>query len=166
MAENCNYADYFEKFVTYPPKGLLPLPGHSTEADKGCDVWDMIFEAALLINPAFNVYRIFDTFPILWDVLGFPGSFEQVQVSPIYFDRMDVKKAIHAPTNVTWTECSDRNVFVKGGDQSLPSSLTVLPNVIEKSNRSVIVHGLAVGIVRSKFEFCYPSHSIGLHFDC
>ena len=63
-------------------------------------------------------------------------------MSPLYFDRQDVKKAIHAPLNVTWTECSNINVF-KGRDQSLPSSFTVLPSIIEKSERSVIVHGLA-----------------------
>ncbi|KAG6877822.1 hypothetical protein C0993_003606 [Termitomyces sp. T159_Od127] len=142
LASRCNYAGYFDKHVTYPPQGLLPLPGKSTSADPGCDAWDIIFEAALIINPAFNIYRIFDTFPILWDVLGFPGSFEQVQVSPIYFDREDVKKAIHAPVDVSWKECSDINVF-PNGDGSTPSALSVLPNVIEKSNRTVIVHGLA-----------------------
>ncbi|KAJ3559123.1 hypothetical protein NP233_g11343 [Leucocoprinus birnbaumii] len=141
VAERCNYAGYFAKHVTYPPKGLLPLPGKSTEADRGCDVWDMIFEAALNVNPAFDIYRIFDTYPILWDVLGFPGSFPQTQVEPLYFDRADVKKAIHAP-NVPWAECSDVNVFPRG-DGSLPSALSVLPNVIEKNNRTVIVHGLA-----------------------
>lgn len=72
VAATCGYTGYIEKFATYPPKGLLPLPGKSTEADRGCDVWDMIFDAALLVNPAFNIYRIFDTYPILWDVLGFP----------------------------------------------------------------------------------------------
>lgn len=71
-AQKCNYADYVAKHVTYPPKGLLPLPGNSTSADRGCDLWDIIFDAALRINPAFNIYRIFDTYPILWDVLGFP----------------------------------------------------------------------------------------------
>ncbi|KAF9449019.1 alpha/beta-hydrolase [Macrolepiota fuliginosa MF-IS2] len=141
IAARCNYAGYMDKFVTYPPKGRLPLPGKSTFADPGCDVWDMIFDAALNVNPAFNIYRIFDTFPILWDVLGFPGSFEQVQLSPIYFDRPDVKQAIHVP-DVPWTECSNIDVFPHG-DGSLPSALSVLPNVIEKSKRSVIVHGLA-----------------------
>lgn len=99
-------------------------------------------------------------FPILWDVLGFPyvfhiallsdiqthalisGSFTQVQLSPLYFDREDVKRAIHAPTNVTWAECSDVRVFPHG-DGSLPPAFSVLPNVIEKSERAVIVHGLA-----------------------
>jgi carboxypeptidase D len=52
-----------------------------------------------------------------------------------------VKAALHASPNTTWEECSSVNVF-PNGDSSLPPSLTVLPNVIEKSERSVIVHGL------------------------
>jgi len=131
-----------ERYVTYPPRGLLPLPGSSTEADPNCDVWGMIFDAAVLLNPDFNVYHIFDMWPISWDVLGFPGSYAQTQVSPLYFDREDVKEAIHAPTNVNWTECTNTNVF-PNGDASPLSAFTVLPNVIEKSKRSVIVHGLA-----------------------
>ncbi|KAF4574381.1 hypothetical protein EYR36_005715 [Pleurotus pulmonarius] len=142
QAERCNYANYMAEHVTYPPKGLLPLPGRSTSADRGCDVWDTIFDAALRVNPAFNIYRIFDTFPILWDVLGFPGSFENIQLAPLYFDREDVKRAIHAPVEVSWSECSNVRVFPRG-DGSLPSALSVLPSVIEKGQRTVIVHGLA-----------------------
>lgn len=140
--EACGYANYSDIHVTFPPKGLLPLPGNSRNGPRGCDLWDEIFDAAFLVNPAFNIYRIFDTFPILWDVLGFPGSFEQIQLSPIYFDREDVKNAIHAPASVKWAECSERNVFPRG-DGSLPPAFTVLPSVIEKSERVVIVHGLA-----------------------
>lgn len=61
QAAACNYAGYVAKHVQYPPKGLLPLPGKSTEADPGCDLWDEIFNAAFIVNPAFNIYRIFDT---------------------------------------------------------------------------------------------------------
>ncbi|KIJ18066.1 hypothetical protein PAXINDRAFT_72120 [Paxillus involutus ATCC 200175] len=39
-------------------------------------------------------------------------------------------------------ECSHVIVF-PDGDNSLPPAFTVLPNVIEKSVRSVIVHGMA-----------------------
>jgi carboxypeptidase D len=70
------------------------------------------------------------------------GSFEQIQLAPLYFDRPDVKAAINAPSSVNWTECSEIDVFPHG-DGSLPSALSVLPNVIEKSKRTVIVHGLA-----------------------
>lgn len=138
--KKCKYAGYLKKHLKYPSKGHLPLPGKSVEAVPGCDLWTEILEAALLVNPAFNVYRIFDTYPAPWDVLGFPGSFPDVQ-SPVYFDRADVKAAIHAPVNHTWTECSDIDVF-PNGDASLPSAFTVLPDVIERSNRSVIIHGL------------------------
>ncbi|KAG1740198.1 Alpha/Beta hydrolase protein [Suillus paluster] len=139
-AVKCNYAGYMDKYVKYPPSGPLPLPGDSVEFAEGCDVWDDIFSSALIINPAFDLYRIWDTYPILWDVLGFPGSFPQTQ-TPIYFNRTDVKKAIHAPVDTEWTECS-KNVF-PNGDGSLPPVFTVLPNVIEKNQRTVIVHGLA-----------------------
>lgn len=63
-------------------------------------------------------------------------------MSPLYFERPDVKAAIHAPPHVNWTECSNIDVF-PNGDGSLPSALSVLPNVIDKSNRTVIIHGLA-----------------------
>ncbi|KAF8121422.1 Alpha/Beta hydrolase protein [Boletus edulis] len=143
-AAACNYTNYVSTYVTYPPNGLLPLPGNSVEFADGCDVWDDIFYAALIINPAFNIYRIWDTYPILWDVLGFPGSFPQKQ-SPIYFNRREVKEAIHAPLNTHWAECSNVNVF-PNGDQSLPPAFTVLPNVIEKNVRTVIVHGVRNGL--------------------
>ena len=72
----------------------------------------------------------------------------QIQVAPVYFDRADVKAAIHAPENVTWTECSEVNVFPRGDGS--PPSFNVLPNVIEKSERAVIVHGLADFILISE----------------
>jgi carboxypeptidase D len=73
--------------------------------------------------------------------LSVRGSFPQTQVSPLYFDRADVKAVLHAPADVDWVECSNINVFPHG-DASLPLAFTVLPNVIENSNRSVIVRGL------------------------
>ena len=85
------------------------------------------------------------------------GSFPQVQVSPIYFDREDVKRAIHAPLNVSWEECSDISVF-PNGDTSLPSSFTVLPSAIEKSKRSVVIHGLADYILIADGYAALPRH--------
>ncbi len=61
MARRCEYTQYLEKYLTYPPKGKLPLPGRSVEFDPYCDVWTAIFEAAITVNPAFDIYRIFDT---------------------------------------------------------------------------------------------------------
>lgn len=70
-AKQCGYSDYMSKYLKYPPHGPLPLPGHSTSYDPGCDVWDTIFEAALIINPAFNVYRIFDVVSLIVQRLCF-----------------------------------------------------------------------------------------------
>ena len=63
---------------------------------------------------------------------------------PTYFNRADVKKAIHAPLDVDWVPCT-RNVFntSDGNDESLPPAFTVLPSVIERNLRTVIVHGMA-----------------------
>ena len=57
-----------------------------------------------------------------------------------------VQEAIHAP-RTNWTVCTSNKVFTNGTDgapgkdTSLPSMLSVLPNVIEKSVRTVVVHG-------------------------
>ena len=95
----------------------------------------------------------------MWDVLGFPwvarilvefcptdkrlarGSFPQIKVAPVYFDREDVKRAIHAPVNSTWAECGVKDVF-PDEDSSMPPAFSVLPSVIERSERSVLMHGL------------------------
>ena len=71
QAKTCGFEGYVQKFVTFPPP-KAPFPTPPKANDPECDVWDEIFNAALLVNPAFNIYRIFDTFPVLWDVLGFP----------------------------------------------------------------------------------------------
>ncbi|KAI0751798.1 alpha/beta-hydrolase [Daedaleopsis nitida] len=144
-AEKCGYTGYLDEWVTYPPKGLLPLPGDRTQVDENseCDVWTKIRDNARLVNPGFNIYRIFDNWPFLWDVLGLPTDQDTPLQSPIYFDRKDVKQAIHAPIDTEWAMCSNINVFPHGGDASLPPAFTVLPDVIAKNKRTVIVHGLA-----------------------
>jgi carboxypeptidase D len=161
QAQQCGYADYAATHVTYPPKGPLPLPGKSVEFDDGCDIWSTVANQALAINPAFNIYDIFATvrapsprraarvltaaqYPVLWDVLGSPGTFPATQ-SPIYFARADVAAAIHAPAGVTWNECNGPDaVFANGTDASPNSAFGALPRAIERAPRgAVIMAGLA-----------------------
>ncbi|CUA67083.1 hypothetical protein RSOLAG22IIIB_07169 [Rhizoctonia solani] len=146
VGTKCGYTGWMEKYVTYPPAGPLPLPAQAYQGTPdygnvvdGCSIWPEIRAAALMVNPNFNVYHIFDLWPIPWDVLGFPTTFDNQQ-SPIYFNRTDVQDAIHAP-RTNWAECSSIDVFVNGSDNSAPSMTTVMPNVIEKSERTVIIHG-------------------------
>ncbi|KAG7090999.1 hypothetical protein E1B28_010066 [Marasmius oreades] len=149
ISDSCGYTDYLDKFVKYPPKGQLPFPAGVEPGTLGrvkpeCRIHSPIQRAVGVLNPVFDVYRVTDTFPNLWSVLGFPRDTQKF----IYFNRTDVQDAIHAP-HINWEDCSSGSVYINrttgraGSDQSIPSTLSVLPNVIDKSVRSVIVHGLA-----------------------
>jgi carboxypeptidase D len=137
-AQGCGYYDYLTKYLTFPPPGPIPPP---TGDDQCKGIWQTIKQAVSNINPCFNIYQITTTCPALWDVLGFPGSFEYLPAgAKIYFDRDDVKKAMNAPaTKIPWAEC--KPVLLSYGDSSIPSSLSVLPRVIEKSERTIIGAG-------------------------
>jgi carboxypeptidase D len=138
-AQAMGYFDYLKKYLTYPPPPG-PFPPPNDDGGSGRKLWSVIKQAITLINPCFNIYQIATTCPLLWDVLGFPGSFEyNPPGTSIYFDREDVKKAINAPTNVRWAECN--NIPLSFADSSEPSSWRVLPRIIEKSERTIIGHG-------------------------
>ncbi|KAG5984861.1 hypothetical protein E4U55_002788 [Claviceps digitariae] len=139
MSETCGYRDYMKKYYTYPPSGPQPSFAPWTERlsngtvvyKTGCgNVWNTIFEQAGLANPCFNVYDIQSYCPEVTDSLSDKHA---------YFNRQDVKKAIHAPLNVQWSECVD-SPFVKG-DQSEPPSKYELPNVIDKTKNVMYVQG-------------------------
>ena len=66
----------------------------------------------------------------------------------MYFNRQDVKAAIHAPESVQWSECNSP-VFV-GLDPSPPVSWTVLPQVMKRGVPVVIVTGLADFVLLSE----------------
>jgi carboxypeptidase D len=135
-ADKCGYTDYLTKNLVYPPTGKLPVP--PSKRTRECSVWASIKNAAQLFNPCWNMYDIATTCPLLWDVLGFPGSFEYLPPgAQIYFNRSEVQKAINAPIQ-PWQECSD---VALQEDTSLPSGLTILPSVIERSKRTIIAHG-------------------------
>ena len=94
-------------------------------------------------------------------IFFFLNSSETANIQgPIYFNRTDVKKAINAPLDVDWVPCSLNPVFntTDGSDESLPPSFTVLPSVIEKNLRTVIVHGLADYVLIAE-GFVFPHFS-------
>jgi carboxypeptidase D len=150
MADKCGYNDYLDKYLVFPPSGVQPsvLPGsleNGTTMDS-CDAIDMVFTAAQELNPCFSVYEIFDACPFVFDPLGFSAgtNFVPAGAGPVYFNRTDVKQAIHAPVNATWQFCSSEPVFVDGIDNSIlagPGSQPVIPNVIEKTHNVLIGHG-------------------------
>ena len=141
-AVSCGFTSFMDDYLVYPPKGLLPSPPSARYGGK-CDLWSAVIDAATAINPCFDVYQVATTCPVLWDVLGFPGSFPYLpDGATIYFNRSDVQAAINAPPT-NWEECSD-NVFLGpngGDDKSPPTGLSVLPSVIERTKKTIIGHG-------------------------
>jgi carboxypeptidase D len=134
----CGGTKFLNTYLTFPPKGPMPV-GPPTNNPSCGRLWRYLRMLASKTNACFNQYQITTTCPLLWDVLGFPGSFEYLpEGARIYFDREDVKKAINAPAQ-TWAECSD--IPLQFSDKSEPSSYSVLPRVIEKSKRTIISHG-------------------------
>ncbi|EME46373.1 hypothetical protein DOTSEDRAFT_70394 [Dothistroma septosporum NZE10] len=135
--EECGYANFTDVAFTFPPAGLLPTPPDVGMTDDSCRLFNEIANAAALTNPCWDIYQVATTCPLLWDVLGFPGSFDYVpEGATIYFNRTDVQKAINAPIG-EWDECSSG---VLDTDNSPPSGLSVLPRVIEKNTKTIIAH--------------------------
>jgi carboxypeptidase D len=148
MSATCGFDDYMNKYLTYPPPGPQPsvLPGTNSTTHRllrSCRTADYLADAATELNPGWNIYQVTQMLPIPDDVLGFPYS--DFYVAPgrqIYFNRTDVKKAINAPLNVSWSICTDNSVFVNDDDLSLPSGKTVIPGIIDRTKNVMISHGL------------------------
>lgn len=140
---DCGYADFRDKYLSYPPPGVMPgpndLPGKGNLTCTG--LYDKVYNGITAKNPCFDIYQVATTCPVLWDVLGFPGSFEYLpEGASVYFNRSDVQAAINAPS-VEWSSCSDVNVFPHG-DGSAPSATTVLGSVVDRTQNVVVGHGL------------------------
>ncbi|KAK5075255.1 hypothetical protein LTR64_001460 [Lithohypha guttulata] len=141
-SEACGYTQYLNDNLVFPPKGPLPTPPYPNDNNDTCNTWNMVYQAASAVNPCFDIYQVATTCPLLWDVLGFPGSFDYVPDGAfIYFNLTDVQTVINAPVQ-EWYECSPINVFVNGTDNSPPSGLSVLPSVIDRADRVILGHGL------------------------
>ncbi|KAG9963863.1 serine carboxypeptidase, partial [Aureobasidium melanogenum] len=119
LHQSCGYADYIDKYLTFPASGVQPPALFNFTSDASCDLFDLINEASLVVNPCFDIYEITQMCPLLWDVLGFPTQL-----------------------------CSNNAVFTGGnsgpeteGDTSPDPIQHVLPQVIEATNRVLIGNG-------------------------
>lgn len=116
-SEACGYTEYMEKYLTFPPPSKLPYPDMDANTE-GCGLWEDIYNAVFYTNPCFDVYAIATTCPLLWDPLGFPGSFDYLPPNTeIYFNRTEVQAAINAPIQ-PWRSAPTAS-----------STLTHLPNL-------------------------------------
>lgn len=135
LDQECGFAEFKEQYMQYPPSGVQP----PLEANEGkCGSWNLAYEAAYAVNPCFNVYFPVYPCPLQSDPLGYPTDLQYSYPGlPIYFDRSDVKEAMHAP-NISWLECAPHDVFKKGIDSSLDPIQYVLPKVIEATGRVLV----------------------------
>ena len=85
---------------------------------------------------------------VLSDPLAYPTDlqFGYRGLQNPYFNRTDVKQAMHAPMNVSWTQCGQNPFVGKGGpedegDLSADPIQAVLPRVIEATNRVLVTNG-------------------------
>lgn len=147
LHKSCGYQDFIDQYLTFPASGVQP-PKLVNQSDSRCEVFNKINNEAYSKNPCFDVYEINQMCPLLWSVLAFPTALSyQPEGAPVYFDRPDVKRALHAPEH-TWSVCSQDPVFVGGnagpqheGDISANPIEHVLPQVIEGTNRVLIGNG-------------------------
>ncbi len=151
-ADACGYTSYLSTYLAFPPPSPLPpladpllaAADEKSASAPDCHVYRSVLDAVALLNPCFNLYHITTTCPLPADMLSSAdSSMPMPSGSPsAYFNRADVKRAINAPPDASWEECTTRQVFVDNSDMSPPSSWTVLPRVIERSWRTVIGHGM------------------------
>lgn len=146
MYETCGYKNYTDTYLTFPPSGMQPP--EPTSIAEGCDMFDTVFNEALNPNPCFDVYEINTMCPLLWDVLGFPGSLGYLSpgYNEPYFNRTAVRNAMHAPADINWEECSGPVFIGNGGPQgegdlSADPIQKVLPQVIEATQRVLVANG-------------------------
>ncbi|KAL2869621.1 putative pheromone processing carboxypeptidase (Sxa2) [Aspergillus lucknowensis] len=149
LHESCGFKDFLDEYLVFPPAGVQPPKSFNYTSDADCDVFDLIVNEAFAANTCFDIYEINLMCPLQWDVLAFPTQFVyQPEGATVYFDRDDVKRALHAPKSVEWGLCADQNVFVGGdagpegeGDASANPIEKVLPQVIEATNRVLVSNG-------------------------
>ncbi|KAK2053892.1 serine carboxypeptidase [Colletotrichum caudatum] len=157
IEDRCGYRDYADRYLAFPPSGVQPveIPGTSRHGDyvPECDALALVTAAERAANPCFSVSNVLRTCPLPFDPLGFSeNTWYHPGPEPVYFDRPDVKAAIHAPPDGEWRFCSRRPVSVGGVDGSLtpgPGSLPVIPGVVERTGNVVVGHGLRDLMVQS-----------------
>lgn len=138
-AEKIGIDKYTETFLKYPPNGPLPVPKSFNKSDS---VYSAFKEIAKKANPCFSPFYVISTAPCPLNPLGQNITTEKTYKDNYFNLNPSVKPLIHAD-NVTYVQCSQAKGFEAMQKSKTEFPLhTVLPSVIEKSNRTVILHGM------------------------
>jgi len=149
--KECGYTDYYDKYFKFPPPPapFPELPDPYATDNEDCNIFNSLYLAAGWTNACFDIYHITGTCPYLNSQAGpeFTSGISQ-RGAETYFNRTDVKMALHADPNVNWLQCSDINVFGNGNDSSFandaslpPAKNGVLKRVVEALNNTIIGSG-------------------------
>lgn len=57
MSDACGYTQFLEEALVYPPKGPLPTPQDADGTADNCSTWNILYNAAIEINPCFDIYQ-------------------------------------------------------------------------------------------------------------
>lgn len=57
ISDECGYTSFLEEALVYPPKGPLPTPPYPNADNDTCNTWNMVYDAAIAINPCFDEYQ-------------------------------------------------------------------------------------------------------------
>lgn len=139
--EDCGFAKFFDEYLVFPPSGIQPN-FHPNNTDGICPKFqDVVLLQAQSANPCFNVYNIIDHCPFLNDESG--NGYNPLRGNDTYFNRRDVKKAIHVSPSFEWDACAAIRVFLTadGSDHSPAPGLKQLPHVIDTTHNVILAAG-------------------------
>jgi carboxypeptidase D len=132
--KSCGYEDYISEYLVFPPSGTQPPQEQIINAS--CP-YGLVSTYAAQSGKCVNLFNINQTCP--------PPTDPLMGATP-YFQRSDVKAALHAP-NITWMACAPFGVFggdsgpANTGDPSPDPIQGTLPQVIQATNRVLIANG-------------------------
>ena len=130
---------YIDTHLNYPPKGPLPIPKRFNKSDS---VYSAFKQMAKKANPCFSPFYVISSAPCPLNPMGQNITTEKTYKNNYFNLNPSVKPLIHAD-NVTYVQCSQAKGFKTMQKSKTEFPLhTVLPSVIEKSNRTIILHGM------------------------
>jgi carboxypeptidase D len=136
LHKSCGYEGFLDKYLKFPPLEIQPK---FRVKSFSCDIFSRIQYNIMSQNSCFDIYMVNKTCPKGADVM------KPAAGKPAYFNRADVKTALHAPASSKWAMCNNARSFVgrggRQGDLSVDPIQSVLPKVIQATNRVLVANG-------------------------
>lgn len=64
LHQTCGYADYIDRYLTFPASGVQPPVFFNYTSDASCDIFTLIDNALFAVNPCFDLYEITQMRPL------------------------------------------------------------------------------------------------------